>query len=154
MTQNLCDRLLRLPPVDVIARVKAAQERSEKRGTEREQRREAERVTGTSPSHPLADYAGTYEHPAYGPLTIAENAGQLTMAYGFQRRGFEHFHYDVFRAVKTPDTRDWDARGRLTFTSNAAGRIESVAAPLEPAMPGGVIFKRKPASSGTSSAGQ
>jgi hypothetical protein len=154
VTQNLCDRLLRLSPVDTIARAKAAQERSEKRGTEREQRREAERVTGTSPSRPLADYAGTYEHPAYGPLKIAENAGELTITYGVQVRRFEHFHYDVFRAVKTADTRDWDARGRLTFTSNGAGRIESMAAPLEPAIPGGVVFKRKPASAGTSSAGQ
>jgi CubicO group peptidase (beta-lactamase class C family) len=154
VTQNLCDRLLRLPPVDVVARAKAAQERSQKRGTEREQQREAERVTGTSPSHPLADYAGTSEHPAYGPLKIAETAGQLTMTYGFQSRRFEHFHYDVFRDVKTADARDWDTRRRITFTSNAAGRIDSVAVPLEPAVPGGVIFKRKPASSATSNAGQ
>ena len=147
VTQNLCDRLLRLPPVDVLARAKAAQERSQKRGTEREQRREAERVTGTSPSHPLADYAGTYEHPAYGPLKISESAGQLTMTYGFQNIRFEHFHYDVFRDVKSGETRDWDTRRRITFTSNAAGRIDSVAVPLEPALSGGVIFKRKPASS-------
>jgi len=104
-------------------------------------------VTGTSPSHPLADYAGTYEHPAYGPLKISESAGQLTMTYGFQTIRFEHFHYDVFRDVKSGETRDWDTRRRITFTSNAAGRIDSVAVPLEPALSGGVIFKRKPASS-------
>ena len=152
VTQNLCDRLLRLPPVDVVARAKAAQERTEKRGTAREQRIEAERVTGTSPSHPLADYAGTYEHPAYGPAKIVLDAGQLTMMYGTQIRRFEHFHYDVFRAVKTADTRDWDTRPRITFTSNAAGRIDSAALPLEPSLSGGLIFKRKPAPTGTSSA--
>jgi CubicO group peptidase (beta-lactamase class C family) len=123
VTQNLCDRLLRLEPVDVVARAKAAQERTEKRGTEREQKREAERVAGTSPSHPLLDYAGTYEHPGYGIVKIAEASGQLTMTYGFRNQRFEHFHYDVFRSVSTPTTRPWDPRTRLTFTSNAAGRI-------------------------------
>jgi len=154
VTQNLCDRLLRLAPVDVVTRAKAAQERSEKRGTEREQKREAERIAGTSPSHPLADYAGTYEHPGYGTVKITQDGQQLTMTYGFQARRFEHFHYDVFRSVATPTTRPWDPSTRLAFTSNAAGRIDSVSVPLEPALPGGVIFKRQPAPAGTSSAGQ
>ncbi len=154
VTLHLCDRLLGLPPVDGVARAKATQERSEKRGTEREQRREAERVTGTSPSHPLADYVGTYDHPAYGSIKIAADAGQLTVTHGVQTRRFEHFHFDVFRAVKTADTRDWDTRARITFTSNASGRVDSVAVPLEPALPGGVIFTRGPASTSTSSARQ
>jgi hypothetical protein len=152
VTQSLCDRLLRLTPVDVAARAKAAQERTEKRGTEREQKREAERVAGTASSHPLSDYAGTYEHPGYGTVRIAEGGGQLTMTYGFQVRRFEHFHYDVFRSTSTPTTRPWDARTRLAFTSNAAGRIDSVSVPLEPALPGGVIFRRQ-ASAGTAGAG-
>jgi hypothetical protein len=152
VTQNLCDRFLRLAPVDVVARTKAAQARAEKRGTEREQRREAERVAGTSPSHRLADYTGEYEHPGYGIVKIGQDAGMVTMMYGLQIRRFEHFHYDVFRSASTPDTRPWDARTRLSFTSNAAGRIDSVSVPMEPALPGGVIFKRKPASTGTSSA--
>jgi CubicO group peptidase (beta-lactamase class C family) len=154
VSQNLADRMLRLTPVDVIARAKASQQRSEKRGTEREQRRDAERITGTSPSHPLADYAGTYEHPGYGTVKIGHDAGVLTTMYGLQIRRFEHFHYDVFRSAATPDTRPWDARTHLSFTYNASGRIDSVSVPLEPALPGGVIFKRKPTSTGTSSAGQ
>jgi CubicO group peptidase (beta-lactamase class C family) len=153
VTQNLCDRLLHLPAVDVIARAKAAQARTEKRGTEREQKIDAERITGTSPSHPLADYAGTYEHPAYGPVRIGHDAGQLTMMYGLQIRRFEHFHYDVFRAVKTPEMRDWDPRMRISFSTNAAGRIDSVGVPFEPAL-AELIFKRKPASTSTASAGQ
>jgi hypothetical protein len=153
VTQNLCDRLLGLSPVDVVARAKAAQGRTEKRGTERELKREAERVAGTSPSHPLADYAGTYEHAGYGIVKIGESSGQLTMTYGFQVRRFEHFHYDVFRSVSTPTTRPWDPRTRLAFTSNAAGRIDRVSVPLEPALPDGVIFKRQQASTGILSAG-
>src|SRR6185312_9303955 len=31
-----------------------------------------DRVPGTQPSHPLADFTGEYEHPAYGVLTISE----------------------------------------------------------------------------------
>ncbi|MBA2259556.1 MAG: DUF3471 domain-containing protein, partial [Acidobacteria bacterium] len=151
LAQNLTDRLLGVEPVDVVARAREAQARSERLGTERERKKEAERIHGTSPSHPLADYAGSYEHPGYGLITIAHDSGRLTLTLGSAVTTFEHFHYDVFRAVKTPDTNDWDTRMRMVFSSGASGRIDTVGVPLEASGPD-LLFKRKPAVAGTSSA--
>lgn len=145
---NAYDRLLALDHVDHLARSKAAQQRSERQGAEREKKREAERVLGTSPSRPLAQYAGTYEHPAYGTVTIAESDGRLTFGRGPATTVLEHFHYDVFRGVATADTREWTPRPRMTFTPGTSGRIESVAVPLESAVPD-IVFKRRAAAAGT-----
>lgn len=146
--QNAYDRLLGLEQVDYVARSKAAQARSEQQGTAREQKREAERVAGTSPSRPLAQFAGRYEHPAYGIVTVAENDGQLVLRRGPGAMRLEHFHYDVFRPVANVDTQPWTARQRITFGSGASGRVETVSIPLEPAV-ADIIFKRQAASTGT-----
>lgn len=79
----------------------------------------ASRVTGTSPSAPLARYVGTYVDSLYGELRITSASDGLRVAFG---KGFsgrlEHFHYDTFlarwddpRSDPTPITFSFDARG-------------------------------------------
>lgn len=145
---NAYERVLGLDQVDYFARAKAAQARSEQQGSEREKKREAERVVGTSPSRPLAQYAGAYEHPGYGTVSIAEKDGQLSLTRGPDTTVLEHFHYEVFRPAATADTRPWTPRLRLTFGAGASGRIESIAIPFEPAAPD-VVFKRRAAATGS-----
>ena len=145
---NVYDRLLGLGQVDFRTRAKDAQKRNEAQGTARELKRSAERVANTSPSHPLAQFAGTFEHPGYGTLTVAENQGQLVLTFGPGSTTYEHFHYDVFQAVATPETRPWSARQRITFTTGKDGKIESVSVPFEPAV-ADIVFKRRAATSGS-----
>src|SRR4029077_4861947 len=45
------------------------------------QARKAARRPGPRPSHELADYAGDYEHPGYGRMTITHADGELHWAY-------------------------------------------------------------------------
>jgi len=77
------------------------------------------RVSGTSPSAPLAKYAGTYVDSLYGAVDITSEGGRLRAAFG---KGFtgplEHWHYDTFlahwddkRSDPTPLTFSFDARG-------------------------------------------
>lgn len=51
---------------------------------------------GARPSRDLADYAGEYEHPAYGVVRIASNDAALR----WQGLGLDlpisHRHYDLF----------------------------------------------------------
>jgi CubicO group peptidase (beta-lactamase class C family) len=148
VTYNVFERLLGLDLTDHTARSKASQARSERQGTEREKKREAERVTGTSPSRPLAQFAGAYEHPAYGIVTVVEKDGKLTLTRGPETTALEHFHYDVFRPIASPDTRPWSVRPRMSFTSGTSGRVESIAIPLEPAG-ADILFRRRPSSGGT-----
>src|SRR5947208_6884791 len=78
------------------------------------------RVANTTPSHPIDDYVGEYEHSAYGVLTISKAGGvglaggtrdsatktgefanaPLTFDFHKIRLPLAHFHYDRF---DTPD---------------------------------------------------
>ncbi|MCB9877988.1 MAG: serine hydrolase [Planctomycetes bacterium] len=68
--------------------------------------REAKHREGTSPSHPLADYAGKYEDEIYGPAAIElENGALHVVLLPSKRRLFgamRHWHDDTFR-VDFPD---------------------------------------------------
>lgn len=86
---------------------------------------EAERVEGTSPSHPLEDYAGRYGNDLYGEVTVSVRDGGLWMERGPGLRGpLVHWHFDTFQAR-------WEAGWRspwtVTFHTDAAGEITAVA---------------------------
>jgi hypothetical protein len=140
--RNVYDRLLGLEPIDWVARTKTEQARAEERRKDRERTREAERVTGTSPSHPLAAYAGTYEHAGYGAISIAERGGRLVLTMEEFVAPLEHFHYDVFRGVKGEGGDDRFENTRVTFSYGSNGKVDSVAIPIEPAG-APIVFSRK-----------
>lgn len=57
------------------------------------------RKTGTQPTHALAEYAGTYEHPAYGLVEIELVDGQLVATYYDATIPLEHWHYNQFKGI-------------------------------------------------------
>ncbi|MGH8186144.1 MAG: serine hydrolase [Steroidobacteraceae bacterium] len=87
------------------------------------------RVAGTSPTLPLARYAGRYSDPLYGDMIISLEGDRLRARYGTAFVGtLEHWNYDTFRAT-------WDAAWRgtalVTFVLDAAGqpaRLEAMGA--------------------------
>lgn len=88
-----------------------------------EARRElaANRASGTSPSRPLPEYAGTYEEQYHGAVDILHGDDGLRLSLGGKTTGrLEHWHYDVFRMV--PDN---PANGEMfaTFTLGADGVV-------------------------------
>jgi hypothetical protein len=97
------------------------------------QARKATRRPDTKPSHELADYAGDYDHPGYGRITITHGEGTLHWAYRGMCEPLAHRHYDTF---ELPDGR---LVGRLlpdrltiSFSADREGNIASLAAPFEP----------------------
>lgn len=54
------------------------------------------RVPGASPSHDLADYAGTYARPGYEPLMVTYEGGALAVEFNRWSVPLSHFHYDTF----------------------------------------------------------
>lgn len=126
------DRLMDFEKVDWIARVlkSTGGEQKEDDGDEAKPA-EAARVTGTKPSHPLKDYVGEFEHPAYGVMEIQQSGDGLRATYHGMSAPVEHFHYDVF-VTKTPDS-PIDGM-KLQFEGNLAGDIDQVQVPLEPAV--------------------
>lgn len=75
--------------LDRDAELKAAKDKAE---------RLAKRVPNTTPTRPLADYAGEYTNDAYGPLKISLVDGSLVLEWIRIKAPLAHYHYDVFDA--------------------------------------------------------
>lgn len=54
-----------------------------------------EKVEGTSLSHKLEDYAGSYSRPGYEPMKVEFEDGKLYVNYAGAKAPLEHFNYDV-----------------------------------------------------------
>ena len=138
LTYNVIDRLLGLEPVDWAQRVRDEQA---KRKAEREKRakdRDADRQLGTQPSHPLAAYAGSFEHPAYGTIEVRWDGEKLAADYHQRTFVFEHYHYDMFKIRN-----DWmDAEYKVTFATDPKGGVGSLAVPFETSVKD-IVFTRK-----------
>jgi CubicO group peptidase (beta-lactamase class C family) len=96
-----------------------------------------DKVRGTRPSHPLADYAGDYEHPAYGTLRIGLEGKRLRFAFLNVDAALDHYHYDRF------DTPDDEEKGRysVNFAGNPLGDIDRLTMSLDEAE---ATFVRRP----------
>ena len=107
------------------------------------QARKATRRANTRPSHELADYAGDYDHPGYGRMTITHTGNELQWAYRGMLEPLAHRHYDTFELP--------EAAGRLvpsqlaiSFSTDREGNIAMLSAPLEPLVKD-IVFIRIPA---------
>lgn len=140
VVQRVFDDLLGLDPIDWNARTRQRIEEGEARQAEREREREESRVEGTSPSHALDAYAGTYSHPAHGDLRVTVAGGALEMHLDDFSFPLEHFHYDVFDIDAEPTIVPFS--GQVQFRMNKAGEIDAVLVPLEPAV-ADFVFERQ-----------
>lgn len=130
---SISDRLFKLNPVDWNG--KALQDKKEAKEKEKGQKKEADahRVLNTNPSHPLKDYVGLYDNPAYGVVEVLLKDDSLVVKAGKSKVSLKHYHYDVFQ---------WGSQ-RLNFQGGMDGKIASVSSPLEFGLKP-TVFVRKP----------
>ena len=133
------DRLLGLEPINWSGRFKEQADRAKARADSVRAKDVASRVSGTSLSHPLADYAGTYTHPGYGDMTVTLADGKLKLAYSSFNLPMTSWHYDVFETE--PRSTANQMRWRVQFHMDATGAIGSLSLPIEPALKP-VVFAR------------
>ncbi len=96
-------------------------------------------VSNTDPTHPIPDYTGEYEHPAYGIMTIRQQSGELKMKFNAFDEDLTHFHYDVFEA----NLSELDQKMKLQFNMDMNGNVVSLSTTVEP-MIGPTAFKKLP----------
>ena len=87
---------------------------------------EGKRVAGTKPSVPLASYAGTYGHPAWGDIVVTVDGTGLRVAIGSSADNagtMQHWHHDTFRG-ELGDGRG--GRSLFVFQLDAAGAVSKV----------------------------
>ncbi|HUF04404.1 MAG TPA: serine hydrolase [Aridibacter sp.] len=100
---------------------------------EAQKRMEAARVTGTSPSLKLEDYAGTYKNDLYGDVTVKLEGGKLSVRFGPAFEGeLEHWHYDTFRANFSGPL---GGKAPVMFSLNPQGKVGEVTIGLVPDYP-------------------
>ncbi|MEK7661647.1 MAG: serine hydrolase [Pseudomonadota bacterium] len=88
-------------------------------------------ISGTRPSHVLAEYMGRYRNQGYGDMEIGFADGALTASYNEMPMKLEHWHYDVFNAINQRGE-DSDLRNiKFVFATDVEGRISSFTAKMD-----------------------
>lgn len=137
ISYNIYDRLLGLEPTDFNNRSLKDRIEGKKARKEARQNVASDKVANTKPSHPLIDYQGEYEDPAYGILNIGLESEQLLFDLHNIELPLEHYHYDRF------DTPDDQLYGKYTvnFLTNPQGDIYNAVISLDESE---VTFTKKP----------
>ena len=140
LTWYIIDRLRGREPIDWRERYGKRREQAIAQMQVDKNAREKVRHTNTQPAHDLAAYAGGYEHPAYGLMSIKEEGGELHWSWRGMFAAMTHRHYETFELPEVPD-RLLPDRLAITFLTDRDGNIVSLSAPLEP-MVKDIVFVR------------
>ena len=137
VSYNVYERLLGLDQTPWTKRWLEVRLKGKKAGTESRTKAGEDQVKNTKPSHPLTDYAGEYEHPAYGLLRITEKGGQLQFDFHKIALPMTHYHYDRF---DTPDDERF-GKWSVNFSTNPQGDVDKALMSLDEAE---ASFTRRP----------
>lgn len=137
LTYHLYDRLLGLDHTPWNARYLPVFQTAKAWAMTARAKAANEQVAGTQPSHALAGYCGSFEHPLYPPLKIEEQGGTLTLAFRASVLALAHVHYDRF------DTKDDEVYGKwsVNFAIDPQGDINALSMALDESE---VVFTRCP----------
>ena len=141
------DRMLKAEITEWVQNHKEDVEKALKAQEEAKEDNEGGNVKGTSPSHILLDYTGSYEHKGYGKFDIIVKNDSLYAELDGNRQFLNHFHYDTFELIDVNDGKiEASQIGnalKVSFTTNVAGDIDFMKASIEP-MTDPIAFKRTP----------
>jgi CubicO group peptidase (beta-lactamase class C family) len=90
-------------------------------------------VPDAPPPRPLDAYAGEYEHPGYGTLTITIEDGTLRPRLGTLNLSLAHRHYETFD-LEWHELGDQSHIFPLMFLSDPDGDITALTVPFEPSV--------------------
>lgn len=135
------DRLLQLPRVDWSARALERLAKGDEHNMDPEP--PEKRVRYTQPSHALPDFAGSFEHPAYGTVTVLEQQGKLSFDYHGVVTPLQHWHYDMFVGERSAvdATFEWQ---RIQFNTAPDGQVSSLQMDLQYGVKDIVFTRRAP----------
>ena len=136
LTYHIYERLLGMSLTPWSERLNGIRLKNKAAGTQARSVANVGQVPGTTPSHPLGDYVGEFEHAAYGVVTVARRDAGLAFEFHGIKMPLNHFHYDRF---DTPDDEE-DGKFSLNFRTNPMGEVESADISLDEAA---VTFTRR-----------
>jgi CubicO group peptidase (beta-lactamase class C family) len=142
LINHLADRACGREPVPWLERLRDLRRKAVAQGEIDEQTRMAARKPNAPPSHQLSDYAGAYEHPAYGRVTIAAAGDGLHWVYRTFSGPLAHRHYETFETPQLPHDLNPD-RLAISFSTDRDGNVVSLSAQLDPLV-ADIVFMRAP----------
>ncbi len=142
LSRHATDRILSLSPIDwsgeYLKKKKTAKEATKAAKT----KKTTVRRPGTSPAHPLEEYIGLYEHPGYGVVQVEQRDGKLGFSYNGIDAQLEHWHFEVWNALKNPkDPALEDIK--VQFLTGVKGYVEGLSVPFEARIKP-IVFSKKP----------
>jgi CubicO group peptidase (beta-lactamase class C family) len=140
LTLHIIDRLRGREPVEWRERFRKRRDEFLSHMQADKDARKKARHANTHPAHGLAAYAGDYDHPAYGVMSIREQDGALHWSWRGMVAALTHRHYETFETPEVPD-RLLPDRLAITFLTDRDGNIVSLSAPLEPTVRD-IVFAR------------
>jgi len=159
VARQAIDRLLGLPPIDWSARLLQRREAGRKADKAGKAKGAEERKPGTLPAHPLDEYTGDYEHPAYGVVSVTRPAAPeapakpakgktpspppaLAASFHGIPMALEHWHFETWRATPSDPALSEDTLF-VQFHANVGGDVDRLTMNLEPAA-SEIGFTKKP----------
>jgi CubicO group peptidase (beta-lactamase class C family) len=136
VSYNVYERLLGMSLTPWSERQNMIRLKNKAASTQSRTKAGAGRVAGTHPSHPIDDYVGEFENPAYGVLSVTKGDTSLMFDFHKVRIPLSHFHYDRF---DTPDDEE-DGKYSVNFLTNPQGEIDRAEMSLDEAA---VAFTRR-----------
>ncbi len=137
ISYNVYERLLGLDLTPWTERGLGDRNSQKSAGKDARAKSGAGRVAGTLPSHPLTDYAGTFENPAYGVMTVTLKDTALWMDFHHMVLPLRHFHYDRFDSPDDEQFGLWS----LNYATSPQGEVDRIVTSVDE---GEVAFVRKP----------
>jgi hypothetical protein len=128
---RVLDELLGLEPLDWFGDFKPRFDAAV--GGMREARSVRRVVAGAARPRPLTAYAGDYEHPGYGVLSITTDGETLRPRLGTLDLSMAHRHYETFD-LEWHELGDQSHIFPLMFLSDADGDITGLTVPFEPSV--------------------
>lgn len=125
LTYTILDAYLGGGDTDWTAYYRERAERARERTAERRAEFAAERVEGTDPSLPLANYTGTYGGPMYGEAVVTSEGGVLVVSFLPNPDlvgDLTHHHFDTF-VIEWRRTFAWFDEGTVQFILDPSGDV-------------------------------
>ena len=138
---EIIDRLLGLESAGLLARHREMEEKGFAAQDAAKSAGVSDRKPNTKPTRPLAEYAGDYEHPGYGRVTVGLQGERLTLGYHRFKTPLDHWHYEVFQAPA--DRQNELELMRVQFHNDLSGDISGLTIPIEPNVDP-TLFARQP----------
>jgi hypothetical protein len=137
VSYNVYERLLGMEQTPWSERLLDIRLKNKTSGTQARTKANEGRVPNTEPSHALPDYAGAYENPAYGVVTIGLKDNQLQFDFHKMQLPMTRFHYDRF---DTPNDEQY-GKFSVNFRTNPQGDIDQAVMSLDQKE---AVFVRRP----------